>query len=211
MSTEPKTTAEQIDLNTEMAKGGFTANFIKYKVRQIIYQPEFERDHFEDLEQDLMLYVLERASLFDSEIGHWRSFVSTLVERAVATIVRARRSEGQHRPEEFHSSSQYVEDFDGELVALDTQLTNEDGDRRLDVRSLTDVDRINNSLDVYTVLGILSPEDRELCLRLMTNSVLGIERDTGLTRSTIRFQIRSLRRHFEAHGFSITETLPEES
>jgi RNA polymerase sigma-70 factor (ECF subfamily) len=55
-------------------------------------------------------------------------------------------------------------------------------------------------MDIRKAVESLPPELRELCMRLATDTVMEISRDTGIPRGTIYESIKKLRTIFEDAG-----------
>ena len=68
--------------------GNFEFGIIKRKAKQLVGRAGFKQQDIEDLEQDLMLRLIQGLQSFNPEIAHQKSFVTAIVERAVATILR---------------------------------------------------------------------------------------------------------------------------
>ncbi len=64
---------------------GFAHRFIRFKVRQLIGRHGFTRSDRDDLEQELRLAVWQRRSQFDPRVADWGCWLSTVVERHIAT------------------------------------------------------------------------------------------------------------------------------
>jgi hypothetical protein len=81
----PETTAPgQIDPSQDR----FIRGRIKRKVGQLMGRAGFTLQDRESLEHDLLTRVLDSLSKFDPEVGHRNKFVTAVVERHVATILR---------------------------------------------------------------------------------------------------------------------------
>jgi hypothetical protein len=73
---------------TDPSKDRFIRGIIKRKVGQLIGREGFTQQDRESLEQDLLARVLDSLSKFDPEVGHRNKFVTAVVERYVANILR---------------------------------------------------------------------------------------------------------------------------
>jgi hypothetical protein len=66
----------------------FIRGIIKRKVGQLMGRAGFTHQDRESLEHDLLARVLDSLSKFDPEVGHRNKFVTAVVERYVANILR---------------------------------------------------------------------------------------------------------------------------
>ena len=104
-----------IDLERELTTG-FAAHLIRQKAKQLIRRPEFAKSDQPDLEQELSLRVIEAFPKFDPEVAHWNAFVTTIVERNVASILEFETAEKRCSEEGIESLNTLVTDSDGNLV-----------------------------------------------------------------------------------------------
>ena len=66
----------------------FIRGIIKRKVGQLVGRAGFTLQDRESLEQDILARVIDSLSKFDPEVGHRNKFVTAVVERYVANILR---------------------------------------------------------------------------------------------------------------------------
>lgn len=71
----------------------FAARLIRFKARQLVGRAGFTRSDVDDIEQELILKLLKHRGAFDPAQSHWHAFVTTIVERHAATILRDKRME----------------------------------------------------------------------------------------------------------------------
>lgn len=71
----------------------FTRGIIRRKVKQLIGRAGFTRQDHEDLEQDLFVRVLQSLPRFNPDVAHRNKFITTVVERYVANILRNKQAE----------------------------------------------------------------------------------------------------------------------
>ena len=71
----------------------FAARLIRRKARQLVGRAGFTRSDRDDIEQELALKLLKQLSAFDPGEAHWHVFVTTVVERYAASLLRDKRAE----------------------------------------------------------------------------------------------------------------------
>jgi hypothetical protein len=189
-----------IDLERELTEG-FAARLIREKARQLIRRPEFTRSDLPDLEQEITLHVLQRFEKFDADIAHWNAFVTTLVEHCVASMLE-HRSAAKRDESDCVSLSVMVEDGDGRLVEMSQQIGPQHREAVTGRRDRDPADLADLRSDVATVLARLTPEERELCERLKTESLSAIARDKGVPRMTLAYAVQKLRQTFADAGLN---------
>jgi len=73
---------------TDPSQDRFIRGIIKRKVGQLMGRAGFTLQDHESLEHDLLARVFDSLSKFDPEVGHRNKFVTAVVERYVANILR---------------------------------------------------------------------------------------------------------------------------
>lgn len=174
----------------------FTKKAICKKARQLVGRAGFREHDREDLEQELMLRVWQAARSFDPRTAHWNVFVTTVIERAAAKILRDRTSKkrsGTHtfsfeeliRKEEH--SEQYVQDQEREWRRQQEQA--------------------DLAFDLNEALRRLPDELREVAdLLKKSHSIAQVARELGVSTDTIKRRIRQLRERLADYGFGSDET-----
>ena len=179
--------------------GRFEFGIVRKKVRQIIGCAGFKKQDRDDLEQELIARLLQSLKSFDPDVAHRKSFVTAVVERAVATILRDAQAE-KRDPRRIGSLHVLVEvSDDGPTELAETIGDREYNARRCrDPRSAEDLSQLTS--DLAGVLAALPTELRDLAERLKTHSIAEIARDLGVPRTTLNDTVRRLRQRFEQAG-----------
>jgi RNA polymerase sigma-70 factor (ECF subfamily) len=164
----------------------FAQGIIRRKVRLLVKRAGFTTQDRPDLEQELVMMLVQGLNRFDPDQGHPNVFVTTVIERAVARILRKRRAKKRdgcmvhslHRP------------TDGQPTdPIDPQAGREG-----------EVDLAN---DLADVLARLPEKLRDLAERLKHRSLSAVARDLGVPRTTLQRKVQHLRRFFENAGLRI--------
>jgi len=177
----------------------FTRGIIWRKIKQLVGRAGFARQDGDDLQQDLILRVLQSLPSFDSDQGHRNKFITAVVERYVATILRNKKAEKRdHR--RISSLNVKVTIGEGEV----TELAQTIGQRELDARRgrhpRSDEDLVQLALDMAEVIARLPTDLRELAERMKTESVAEIARAMDIPRTTLHDSVHRLRQRFENTG-----------
>ena len=179
--------------------GRFEFGIVKRKVRQIIGRAGYTRQDKEDLEQELLTRLLQGLRSFDPDVAHRKSFVTAIVERAVATILRD--AEAQKRDHRRISSLQRLVNLTDEGP---TELAETIGDREYNGRRCrdprSDEDLAQLVTDLAEVIDSMPDELCDLAKRMKTQSISAIAREIGVPRTTLNDAVRRLRQRFEQAG-----------
>jgi RNA polymerase sigma-70 factor, ECF subfamily len=170
-------------------------SLIRRKSRELATHENFTPSDQDDIAQDLWLWLIEKLDCFDPERGTIFAFIATIVDRKAASILRHHRA-AKRDTCRCRSLSLSIRANDGTYVELASTITEDASDARLGKRTWHPQYRTECELDLTTVLESLSDEDRELCERLMTQSLSEVARDMEVPRSTLQDRINRLRQQF---------------
>jgi RNA polymerase sigma-70 factor (ECF subfamily) len=177
----------------------FAARLIRFKARQLVGRAGFTRSDVDDIEQELVLKLLKHRGAFDPDQSHWHAFVTTIVERHAATILRDKRMEKRDftRATSLHVIVDDPINGPSELAAT---IGRRELDARLGLATRPEHDFLELVQDLATVMADLPPTWRNVCERLKSASVSKVARDLGVPRTTLSCLLRRLRRRFEPAG-----------
>jgi len=162
--------------------------------------PGFSPSDREDIEQELRLKLLMHFAGYDPRQGHWHAFVTALVERQAANLLRAKRAEKRDHRSVRSLSMEVAEDAEEGPVELADTISPRHLASRLGRATREERELAELAMDVSDVIAGLPPELRELAQRLKTDSLSQIARDLGVPRTTLADRVRKLRRCFEQAG-----------
>lgn len=179
----------------------YAKSIIQHKARQLIGKYGFNRDDLDDLQQDMALDLLVRLPKFDPSKASFRTFVSLIVNRKTASIVRSRRREKRSYRRHLVSLDEPVASRDGSVTQREQTISRDDFDRRMGKHGLSDEERVDLHIDLSLAVSELSPDLRNLAGQLVTHSISEVARERGVPRSTLYSAgIGRLRKAFEDRG-----------
>lgn len=177
--------------------GRFEFGIIRRKVRQLIGCHGFREQDREQLQQELMARLLNGLQSFDPKQAHRNAFVTTIVERSVATIVRDKRAEKRdHR--RISSLNVMVGDGEENRTELSATIGQPAYDARRCRESRSEGELSELSSDIAELLAQLPVELQLLAEQLKHKSISQIAREMGIPRTTLRERVVELRERFEA-------------
>ena len=178
----------------------FTVSFIRTKARDLCGRSDFSWSEFEDLQQDMRVYLLEKAHLFDPDRGRLEAFVNKAVCTWVAIHLRYRDRQKRRDSYKAVSLERTRVECDGEITSLGFVLLEEDG-RRLERNfCLSDLERFELREAVDHAMGNLDPRDREILTHVAEHGVASASRAFGVSRRQIDNAVARARDHFEKAG-----------
>jgi len=180
----------------------FTVSFIRTKARQLCGRSDFSWSDFEDLQQDMRIYLLEKAHLFDPARGRLEAFVNKAIRTWVAIQLRYRSRDKRRDSYKVLSLERTRVECDGEITSLGFVLLEEDGRRLERNYSLSDLERFELREAIDHAMGNLDPKDREVLTHVAEHGVASTSRVFGVSRRQINNAVARARTHFEKAGLS---------
>lgn len=177
----------------------FLRRLIRKKARQIVSRGDALAADGTDLEQDLRLKVQKHLAAYSEDRGHLFAFLTAVVERQTANLVRRATAEKRvGRPTV--SLSIQVEIEGGETAELADVISNREADARLQIQSRSVQEQVELALDVAAAVRQLTPDERRVAEALKRGTITDVARDLGIPRSTIYEMLARWREPFEDAG-----------
>lgn len=168
---------------------GFARSIVRRKARLIARCCGFNAQDLRDLEQELLQRLLQSLPLFDPDQAHINVFVTTVIERSLAMLIRERQAKKR--------DTTGIRSLD---APADDGTPSELPDRR-DVGR--DAERLDLANDMAGVLIALPADLRDLAERLKEKTVSQVARDLKVPRTSLMRHVERLRRCFEDAGLRI--------
>lgn len=181
----------------------YARTLIQVKARQLIHKPGFSRSDRADIEQELTLHLLSQAKQFDPARGSVNTFVDRVVNSSARMLMRGRsRLKRAPAPGATLQSLAVMVEVPGEPpTPLWQALLPEDLERRTGATSVSPAVIAENAEAVAHAMRSLSPEQQEICRRLMDGTVTSVARDLGVSRRKLRAALVAIREQLERAGF----------
>jgi RNA polymerase sigma factor (sigma-70 family) len=173
-----------MDERTLADLGDPTRRHIRCTALRLCTMPGFTRSDQEDLEQDLVLAVLTRATGFDPKRSQYVTFAARVVDSAAQSLIRHRNAQ-KRSPDREQCSLNDEELFpDGEDMDCAAA---EGGGIGTAIRTIEMRD------DLATVLGQCSETHRTVAMAVRDGSVNAAAQRLGLSRNRVTRCMRELR------------------
>ncbi len=180
----------------------YVQQLIQVKARQLTHKPGFSRSDQEDLEQDLTVHVLKQAHHFDASRGCVHTFISRVVDSALAMQLRSRRR--RKRAAGFRSGSLEDAILHGQKGkgSLADMLDEADGCRRSGADARSGQERAELQSDTRRVLAELPPNLQVIAALRGDATDAAIARELGVSRRQVHNAAQAIRAHFEKAGLT---------
>jgi RNA polymerase sigma factor (sigma-70 family) len=183
----------------EVTRHPFTIKVVRKYASQLIKRGCFSEDERGAVEQELMSKVLENWPKFDESVGHYKSFVCTVVSNSSLNLSRS--LDAKCRGSRPVSLSSVIQDpFEG-ATELSQTIGENELDRRLERKPrLSPTDRVALLHDLQKVMATLTSKQADLVERLKTQSLAQIATELGIPRSTLGSRLAVIREKLREAG-----------
>ena len=184
-----------------------TKKLVKLRSKQLTCRTDFSFSDREDVEQDLMVYLVQRLPEFNPVRASANTFVSRIIDSGVQQMLRQRlqakrcmgRSVSVDSLEELVESQAEVPTKRSELI------TSDDLDRRR-LRQTRDAGAtLELNEEVEMAISSLPDELQTLCRLLQAQSQTAIAQSTGVSRWHIQRRVKLIQKHFKSRGLNFLE------
>ncbi len=180
------------------------STLIRVKARQLVRRPGFSRSDREDVEHDLVVYLLTKAEHFDPDRASINTFVARIINSAVAMLVRESKRTKRNGGDgvEIQSLETKVKQDDGPPAPLWATITSADLDRRKGGSPLSDVELFELVEGVTSAVHSLPVELQVVCRSLLERNHAETKRELGMSRRSFDNSMESIREHFTKAGLA---------
>jgi RNA polymerase sigma-70 factor (ECF subfamily) len=158
----------------------YARNMIGWRASQLCRRAPFIPSDSPDIEQELALDLMQRASRWNPTKGTWRGFVWRVVQNHMSSLLKNARS--QRRGQQYATFSLHRLERVPEEGCDGHELTQEVADTE---RPLTRPSSTELRIDLFVAIDRLPEDLRVVCLRLQEESVHDIARSLGCSRKAI--------------------------
>jgi RNA polymerase sigma-70 factor (ECF subfamily) len=177
----------------------YARSLIRYKAQQLSRKRGYGPSDREDLEQELLLHLLERAHLYDPKRGAASTFADRVIQNAGRMILRHRRRQKRGAGRTPRSLDESVAGADQNPPRRE-QLTIHDLERRTanSTRDLVHDSEVRGAVSI--ALDRMPGHLLDVCLRLMQGSPASVARDLGVCRRRLRNLMGEIERYLRDAG-----------
>jgi RNA polymerase sigma factor (sigma-70 family) len=165
-------------------------DLILFKVRRQVARRSIRRQDAEDLEQELIVQLLKRLPALNPNKAASLAYLGGVLDRCLASHFRNRRAKKRSACRTC-SLDQYVQGHAGgtESAVIDQHAR----DARYGRHARAPQELVELSLDISSVLDVMSAKQRDLTSRLLQGkSKSQVARERGVPRSTQANEVRAL-------------------
>lgn len=183
-----------MDASTRAELPEYASRLIRFKARQLIGRYGFVRSDRADLEQEFVVHLLERWPKYDPNRSNPDTFVSRLIDRKIASMIRYQRAGKRDYRHLQRSPKSGAATGQPDDVAFDRRFA--------DSGSCTLIEHVDVALDVATLKDTLDPIERLVCEQPSVASIAEISVSLQLPQTAVRAHIVQIRRRFLLAGIA---------
>ena len=169
-----------------------------FKARQVLDKNGFTESDFRDLRQDLLADILARLPKYDGDRAGMKTFISQVVDHRIASIIKYRRASCRDHRRNESSLDDWVHDEDGTWTRRGATITEDEARAAFGLAGRSRQDEVELAVDTTAMLDGLPDDLRDLCIRLKTQTVVEISRETGVPRARLYARLKALEQKFRA-------------
>ena len=173
---------------------------VRKKARELLRTPGFHRSDLEDLEQEFLLELWERLEAYDPEQADLVTFLGCTLNRKACKLIRDRKAPVRDFQREECSLDELIPMGEEGLAPRSEIFAEEARYAHTQTDRISDLEHIELTMDLETVLSSLSDDLKELCKLLATSTVKDIAELQGRTRRQVSQDVARLREIFAAAG-----------
>jgi len=178
----------------------FTVTFIRIKARQLCRRSDFSRSDYDDLRQDMRLYLLEKAHLFDPVRGNLEAFVTNALRTWVAMRLRYRKRQKRCESHKVVSLERTPVEYEGGITSLGAVLLEEDGRRLTRTYPISEVERFELREAIEHAMQNLEPDDRTLLIQVAARGITSTAKSLGVSWRQVDNAMKRIRANFKKAG-----------
>ena len=194
MDTKRSTCRESIVLNP------FSVALIRIKARQLCRRSDFSRSDYDDLRQDMRLYLIKKARLFDPVRGNLKAFVTNALNTWVAIRLRYRNCDKRRESYKAVSLERTTVECDGDITTLGDVLMEEDGRRMIQAYGISAAEQFELHEAIEHAMGNLEPDDRVMLIQMSKKGIAGTAKSLGISYRQANNAMRRIREIFKKMG-----------
>lgn len=177
----------------------FIRGIINRKVNQLIGRAGFTSQDRESLEQEMLARVLQALRRFNPDISHRNKFVTAVVERYVANMLRNKKA-GKRDYRRITSLNVSIEITSEGLTEFSQTIGDREFDARLgrERRSEQEINQL--AMDMAEVMSTLPETWRTMLELRKSRTMVEVAEAMDVPRTTLNDWMRRVRQRFENKG-----------
>lgn len=178
----------------------------KVRAKQLVDRPELGDCDVEDIEQELLMYLIQKADLYDPARAKVNTFIDRVLTSGVRELLRSKKRQKRHPIEkdvQIQSFEQTVDTVDATFANLGDEISTKELGRRTLGCYLDQFEEIDERDAIEVAISHLSPELQDIVHVLADQSFNETMRQFGLSRRQFDKARATIRRTFERYDATL--------
>ena len=174
----------------------------KFKASQLVGRPEFADCDPEDIEQELLMYLIQKADAYDPSRSKLNTFIDRVLTSGVRELLRSKKRHKRHPIDEdiqVQSFEQTVDTVDDTFANLGDEISIEDLGRRTSGCYVDPFEEVEEREAIEVAISHLSPQLQEIVRVMGNQSFNETMRQFGLSRRQFDKARAEIRETFERY------------
>lgn len=171
----------------------------KFKGEQLAPRPEFADCDPEDIEQELLMYLIQKADQFDPSRSKLNTFITRVLDSGVRELLRAKKRQKRHPIQDdiqLQSFEQPIDTVDETYADLGGEISDSDLCRRTMGIPMDSIEQVDERDAVEFAMSKLTQEQRDFIVFLSNHSCSETMRQFGLSRRKCNKMRDDIAAHF---------------
>ncbi len=197
--------------SSDLLSHPFTTTLIEIKARQLCRRSDFSRSDYDDLRQDMFVYLLQKERFYDPARGNVEAFVTALLTAWVRMELRSRSRQKRSPGLSAASLERVCITAEGECRPLRSHIGTDDLRRRTCCQSRCPREDVDVLEAERCALDRLTEEERELLEFAAAHGAAATAREWShrlgrpVSRRWVRHALDAMQPHFRKAGFECEE------
>lgn len=178
---------------SDVVSNPFTAELIRRKAAFLSRSAGFTRSEEDDLRQEMALFLMTKAQLFNPDRGSVEAFVTSVVKSWIGMEVRRRKSCKRRGGLRTFSLTVTFPGSDGESVSLAGLVSEADAHRRTGASAIPHEDGVDIRDEWNAVEALLTVRERALLRDVVKHGLLGTAQKRRIPRRRIAAMLAAIR------------------
>ena len=181
----------------------FAMKTARIKAEQLHRRPEFSDCDAEDIAQELLMYLIQKADCFDPARSKVNTFINRVINSGVRELLRSRKRHKRHPIEDgvqMQSFETPVDTVDETFATLGGEICDEDQGRRNQSPYSDPFDAIDEADALEVAMQKMPTELRRVCEYLRCHSMSSTMEKFGLPRRRFNTVRAEIAKHLKKYG-----------
>lgn len=172
------------------------------KARQLVVRPEFADCDAEDIEQELLMYLIQKVDGYDETRSQRNTFINRVIESGAAELARSRGRQKRHPADDdgyMPSFQTPMDTVDSSHATLGDEISDADDARRLCGEVSDPFEEADRRMDLESAMDAMPAWLRESAEYLMSHNMKETAAKLGISKRAMQGRRDEIREHLRKY------------